>query len=176
MWAATGIITGNVGRYGVNAIRQIVKKDGVDVVVWSQTRRSAAELAQTQQHRQSELVQVFDPLNPRDGITVGNRSVLPKPDQAVPIYEGLSENEVKAYFRELAGVADLPVAKTIYAKDGKALGTIWTVSDGKGGSFSLRDFASSTDLSGPVWTIEVPKTMVPTVNTSGKSVEIKFIK
>jgi hypothetical protein len=171
------VIAGNVVRYGVKVVQHIVKKDGVDVVTGvSQTRVSPSQLKHAQTQRQVELQQVFDPANPRQGITVGNQSYLPKPGQSVPIYEGMSAKQVQDYFLELTGTAGLPAGVKVSDKNGTILGTRWTIPDGKGGTFTLRDFASSTDKSGPVWTIEVPKTMVPNVNTSGKSVEIKFLK
>jgi hypothetical protein len=169
------VIAGNVVRYGVKVVQHIVKKDGVDVVTGvSQTRVSPSQLKHAQTQRQVELQQVFDPANPRQGITVGNQSYLPKPGQSVPIYEGMSPKQVQDYFLELTGTAGLPAGVKVSDKNGTILGTRWTIPDGKGGTFTLRDFASSTDKSGPVWTIDVPRSMLPT-NYRG-SPEIKFLK
>lgn len=170
----TSVIAGNVARYGVKVVKHIVKKDGVDVVTGvSQTRVSTAQLTHKQQGRQLELQQVFDPTNPRQGITVGDRSYLPKPGQAVPIYEGMSPKQVQDYFLELTGTAALPPGTPVI-RNGVRVGTRWTIPDGRGGSFTLRDFASSTKDSGPVWTIDVPRAMLPS-NYKG-SPEIKFVK
>jgi hypothetical protein len=168
------VIAGNVVRYGVKVVQHIVKKDGVDIVAGvSQTRVSAAQLKHVQTQRQVELQQVFDPANPRQGITVGNQSYLPKPGQSVPIYEGMSPKQVQEYFLELTGTAGLPQPIKVPGRIGGE--TMYVVKTDQG-SFTLRDFASSTDKSGPVWTIEVPKTMLPNINTSSKTVELKFLK
>jgi hypothetical protein len=166
------VIAGNVARYGVKVVQHIVKKDGLDVVSGvSQTRVSPAQLKQNQAQRQVELQQVFDPANPRQGITVGNQSYLPKPGQSVPIYEGMSPKQVQDYFLELTGTAGLPAPIKVPGRVGGE--TMYVVKTDKG-SFTLRDFASSTDKSGPVWTIDVPRSMLPT-NYKG-SPEIKFLK
>ena len=114
--------------------------------------------------------------HPQQGITIGNQSYLPRADQSVKIYDGLSWDQVQKYFLELTGAKELPVGRKTYAKDGSQVGTIWTVADGRGGTYTLRDFASSSGQSGPVWTIEVPKSLVPNATTSGKSLEVKFGK
>jgi filamentous hemagglutinin len=85
----------------------------------------------------------------------------------------MSPKRVQDYFLELTGTAGLPPPIKVPGRVGGE--TMYVVKTDKG-SFTLRDFASSTEKSGPVWTIEIPKTMVSNVNTSGKSVEIKFLK
>jgi filamentous hemagglutinin len=159
----TGIILGNIGRYGVKAV-----KPGT---TWIQSKIvPEAKTLVSQQSRQIELIQIFDPANARKGITVDNQSLLPRAGQAVPIYDGLTEKQIQDYFRQLTGQAELPAARVIPGK-----GTIY-VAKTEHGSFSLRDYADTATQSGPVWTIEVPKSLVPTAKTSGKSVEIKFGK
>jgi hypothetical protein len=96
------VIAGNVARYGVKVVQHVIKKDGVDVVTGvSQTRLSPAQLQHTQLQRQVELQQIFDPSNPRQGMTIGNQSYLPKPGQSVPIYEGLTPKQVQDYFLDV---------------------------------------------------------------------------
>ncbi len=157
----TGIILGNIGRYGVKA----VKVGGS----WAQSKAvPEAKVLISQQSRQIELLQMFDPNNARKGITVDNRSLLPRAGQAVPIYDGLSEKQVQEYFKQLTGQADLPVARVIPGK-----GTIYQAKT-EHGNFSLRDFADTASQSGPVWTIDFPRSMLPP-NYKG-SPEIKFGK
>lgn len=131
-----------------------------------------------QQARRAELVEVFDKAQARSHITIGGKPFLPRADQAVKICGGLDWDQVQRYFLELTGEAKLPPGTTftIKGKNGAAdvVGTRYTVTNTKGESFTLRDAARSTDQSGPVWTIDVPKSMLPT-NYKGAP-EIKFGK
>ena len=166
------VIAGNVARYGVKVVQHVIKKDGVDVVTGvSQTRLSPAQLQHTQLQRQVELQQIFDPSNPRQGMTIGDQSYLPKPGQSVPIYEGLTPKQVQDYFLELTGTVALPAPIKVPGRVGGD--TMYVIKTDKG-NFTLRDFASSTDRSGPVGMIDFPRSILPA--GSKISPEIKFIK
>lgn len=129
-----------------------------------------------QQLRRAELAEVFDASQPRSGITIGNQSYLPRADQAVNIYDGLNWDQVQRYFLELTGAKELPTGTpfTIRGKNGApdVVGTRYTVTNANGESFTLRDAARSTDQSGPVWTVDVPRSLLP-ANYKGAP-EIKF--
>jgi hypothetical protein len=145
--------------------------DAVPSATTVQNTASGAVSLNQQQMRRAELAEVFDSTQPRSGITVGNQSYLPRADQAVNIYDGLSWDQVQRYFLELTGARELPVGTPVMV-NGQLKGTRWTVPDGQGGSYTLRDFASSTGASGRVWTVDVPRSLLP-ANYKGAP-EIKF--
>lgn len=78
---------------------------------------------------------------------------------------GATTSDVMYYFRQLAGVESMPIAKVIPGK-----GKIYTAKTGAGARITLRDFSTSSQQTGASWTIDV---MDKSIN-GGRMVEIKF--
>jgi hypothetical protein len=118
--------------------------------------------------RIQELVNLFDPESPVNGIQIGNRTLLPRLDNTgkALIFDGASELEVQNYFSELTGVPNLPAATS------KPAGSLYFQPTTLG-NFNLRDFASSSNISGPVFTIDIP---AGTPIRNGLQTELKFGK
>ncbi|MBB5865793.1 filamentous hemagglutinin [Xanthomonas arboricola] len=116
--------------------------------------------------REVELRELFDPLNSRSGINMGNRSLveIPNPGNA-RIFSGASETEIKNYFLELTGSESLPSSRLVPGK-----GEVYVIKTSKG-NFNLRNFSSSSAQTGAAWTIDIPKSASGTTY----SPEIKFI-
>lgn len=85
--------------------------------------------------------------------------------KGAPVYMGATTSDVMSYFRQLAGVENMPVAKVIPGK-----GTIYTAKTDAGARITLRDFSMSSQQTGASWTIDV---MDKSIN-GGRMVEIKF--
>ncbi|HHQ2546026.1 TPA: hypothetical protein ACSPK5_005272, partial [Pseudomonas aeruginosa] len=89
----------------------------------------------------------------------------PQVSKGAPVYMGATTSDVMSYFRQLAGVENMPVAKVIPGK-----GTIYTAKTDAGARITLRDFSTSSQQTGASWTIDV---MDKSIN-GGRMVEIKF--
>lgn len=169
---AAGIAIGLATEIGpgnkvLQKIGQVLGKSGDEII------QGAEEILAHQQHRADELANLFDKANPQSGITIGNRTLVQRPGEAVPIFDGATETEVKDYFLQLTGKSELPTGIPI-TQNGTQVGTRYTVPDGQGGSFTLRDYAGSTGRSGPVWTVDVPRTVAPKAPGKSNNLEIKF--
>ncbi|PKM25676.1 MAG: hypothetical protein CVV09_09490 [Gammaproteobacteria bacterium HGW-Gammaproteobacteria-13] len=89
----------------------------------------------------------------------------PQVSKGAPVYIGATTSDVMSYFRQLAGVENMPVAKVIPGK-----GAIYTAKTDAGARITLRDFSTSSQQTGASWTIDV---MDKSIN-GGRMVEIKF--
>ena len=120
--------------------------------------------------RDQELRELFTKTNPREGVRIGNRTLLPEPNGQglVRIFRGASDAEVKQYFTELTG-RPLPQPREITIGGNKGL--LYAVKT-ENGSYNLRSVASSQSLTGLVWTIDIPKSVTGTT----KNPEIKFLR
>jgi RHS repeat-associated protein len=116
--------------------------------------------------RSQEISEVFSPTNPRNGPQIGDRSLIEMANTGnAKMYAGATEAEVKEYFKELAGVSELPPARQVPGK-----GTLYVVRT-PDGNINLRDFSSSAAQTGPAWTIDIPKGIAGT----SYNPEIKFL-
>jgi filamentous hemagglutinin len=100
-------------------------------------------------------------------ITIGDNTFteIANPGNAA-MFQGASESQVQQFFMDLTDTTELPAPQTIPGK-----GTIYVVNT-PNGNFTLRDFAGSSDQTGPVWTINIPKAAVGTTYNP----EIKFLQ
>ncbi|HCF2476949.1 MULTISPECIES: hypothetical protein [Pseudomonas aeruginosa group] len=89
----------------------------------------------------------------------------PQVSKGAPVYMGATTSDVMSYFRQLAGVENMPAAKVIPGK-----GAIYTAKTDAGARITLRDFSTSSQQTGASWTIDV---MDKSIN-GGRMVEIKF--
>lgn len=101
---------------------------------------------------------------------IGNRSLVELPSSgSAKIVSGATDEEVKAYFLQLTGRQELPLARPVIIK-GEVV-SIYTVRTQQG-SFNLRSgSASSAPYGKPSWTIDVPKGVA-----KPSAAEIKFVK
>ncbi|MFA9485871.1 MULTISPECIES: hypothetical protein [unclassified Moraxella] len=118
--------------------------------------------------RDQEVRELFTAANSRAGIRIGNRTLLPEPNSQglTRVFNGASDAEVKQYFTELTG-KPLPNPTEIVGK-----GVVYSVTATDGKKYNLRNFASSSNITGPAWTIDIPKG----VANPNKATEIKFIR
>lgn len=100
-------------------------------------------------------------------LTIGSTVFAAVPNRGnAAIFTGASDAQVNQFFLELTGASIMPAPRIIPGK-----GTLYVVST-PGGSFNLRDFSSSSEQSGPAWTIDLPKGAVGMTYNP----EIKFLK
>jgi filamentous hemagglutinin len=100
-------------------------------------------------------------------VTIGQTVFTAIPNRGnAAMFTGATDAQVHQFFLELTGVSSLPAPRTIPGK-----GSIYVVNT-PGGNFTLRDFSSSSGLTGPAWTIDLPKNAVGMTYNP----EIKFIK
>ena len=120
--------------------------------------------------RDQELRELFTATNPRVGVRIGNRTLLPESNSQglVRVFRGASDAEVKQYFTELTGKS-LPQPREITI--GRNKGLLYAVKT-ENGSYNLRSVASSQSRTGLVWTIDIPKSATGTT----KNPEIKFLR
>ncbi|WP_017327101.1 RHS repeat domain-containing protein [Synechococcus sp. PCC 7336] len=117
-------------------------------------------------NRRQEVADLFDSSNPRSGIEIGDRTLLPKPNSRnTPIFQGASEAEVKQVFAELSGVDRLPPPRVIPGR-----GEVISIST-PDGTFTLRNFSNSASETGQAFTIDLPRG----VGRRGTA-EIKFLR
>ncbi|MFA9500932.1 hypothetical protein ACERCG_11030 [Mannheimia sp. E30BD] len=121
-------------------------------------------------------------IEPKDmKLNINGKIYTTNPDTStrVPVFKGVSDQDVIAYFKELAGADKLPIPKIIPRMkdlDGN-VGKVWAVkpADGplKGSTLNLRNFSSSQHHTNAKFTIEIVK---PNQEISGikNSIEIKF--
>lgn len=115
-----------------------------------------------------EVKELFDANNSRKSITINGRELqqLPNSQGLTRIFSGANDNEVKDFFSKLTG-KPLPNPTKIPNK-----GIVYSVTGTDGKKYNLRDFASSSNVTGSAWTIDIPKGVAnPT-----KATEIKFIR
>lgn len=134
--------------------------------------------------RVSEIAYQFNTksIEPKDmKLNINGKTYTTNPDTStgVPVFQGVSDRDVIAYFKELAGVDKLPNPKPISKMrdlEGN-IGKVWGVKpiDGplKGSTVNLRNFSSSQHQTNAKFTIEIVK---PNQGISGlkNSIEIKF--
>ncbi|OAV28761.1 hypothetical protein [Moraxella catarrhalis] len=119
--------------------------------------------------RDQELRELFTATNPRVGVRIGNRTLLPKSNSQglVRVFRGTSDAEVKQYFTELTGK---PLPSPIEINIGNDKGVRYYVQT-EHGNYNLRSIAKSQDKTGLVWTIDIPAGVV-----HNKKAEIKFLR
>ncbi len=99
--------------------------------------------------RRIEIAELFDNSNPRNGIQIGDRTVLHDGSAGgARVFSGVSDTEVRSYFGELTGQA-MPSSPTRVLSDGREIYTVTTPD----GNFNLRNFSSSGTGR---WTIDIP--------------------
>lgn len=128
-------------------------------------------------NRRQEVAELFDVSNPRSGIHIGDRVVLPEPNSGgAVIFDGVSEAEVMQYFAELTGVPveQFPPAIVVLGQ-GEVIPVPITVLTPERQEFNLnlRDFATSETETGPVFTIDIPG---EAIGRRGGILEIKFLR
>lgn len=133
------------------------------------TQRSTSLNAAIYTPRDQEVRELFTATNPRVGIRIGNRTLLPEPNSQglTRIFNGASDAEVKKYFTELTGK---PLPNPIEINIGNNKGVRYSVQT-EHGSYNLRSITRSQDKTGPVWTIDIPAGVV-----HNKKAEIKFLR
>ncbi|OCZ55086.1 hypothetical protein A7P22_03515 [Achromobacter insolitus] len=107
-------------------------------------------------------------IEPKDfQLNLGGRVLKtdPQVSKGAPVYEGATTSDVMSYFKQLAGVESMPVARIVPGK-----GTIYIIKTESGSKITLRDFSTSSQQTGANWTIDV---MDKAIN-GGRTVEIKF--
>lgn len=130
------------------------------------TQQEQVSTATTALTPQQEVVELFDATNPRTSITVNGKVLHQTSSKGVTkVFAGASETDVKTYFTTLTG-KPLPTPRVIPNK-GQMYVTLTA-----DGSFNLREFSSSVNTTGSVWTIDIPKSFSKTV----KNAEIKFTR
>ena len=119
--------------------------------------------------RDQELRELFTATNPRVGVRIGNRTLLPESNSQglVRVFRGASDAEVKQYFTELTG-KPLPQPREINIGNDK--GVRYYVQT-EHGNYNLRSIAKSQDKTGLAWTIDIPAGVV-----HNKKAEIKFLR
>lgn len=107
---------------------------------------------------QKEIRALFDAKNTKTSLVINGKVLqqMPNSQGLTRIFSGVEEQEVKDYFSRLTG-KPLSAPRTIPNK-----GIIY-VSGTPHGNFTLRDFASSGDVVGSAWTIDIPKSVAGTV-------------
>ncbi len=99
--------------------------------------------------RRIEIAELFDSSNPRNGIQIGDRTVLHDGSTGgARVFSGVSDTEIRNYFGELTGQA-IPSSPTRVFSDGRKIYTVITPD----GNFNLRNFSSSGTGR---WTIDIP--------------------
>lgn len=117
--------------------------------------------------RVQEVQELFNKTHARNHIEIDGKLITEAPNNGnAKIFSGVSEAQVKQYFQELAGINQLPAPRVIQGK-----GNLYSVNV-PGGNFNLRDFSSSASLTGPAWTVDIPKSVAGTTYNP----EIKFLK
>jgi hypothetical protein len=167
----TAVIVGNIGRYGVKAVKTAGGK-------WVQSRVSAVQTTKAlhqQQAKNAELLALFDKNNPSTSVTLGKTSynALPPPDSNISgttktfntasLSDTALQKEVMDYAQQLAGgkaVTPHPTAQGV-----------WNVKLDDGTTINVRS-KSSSEVGR--WTIEVKNEAIyrPLVNKN--KVEVKF--
>jgi hypothetical protein len=100
-------------------------------------------------------------------LTIGSTVFAAVPNRGnAAIFTGASDAQINQFFLELTGASVMPAPRIIPGK-----GTLYVIST-PGGSFNLRDFSSSSEQTGPAWTIDLPKGAVGMTYNP----EIKFLK
>jgi filamentous hemagglutinin len=127
-------------------------------------------LQQQSQNRINDLAMQYNTksIEPKDFQLNLSGKVLktdPKVSKGAPVYEGATTSDVMSYFKQLAGVESMPVAKVVPGK-----GTIYTATTEGGSKITLRDFSRSSQQTGASWTIDVMDKVI----NGGRTVEIKF--
>ncbi|WP_414489204.1 hemagglutinin repeat-containing protein [Stenotrophomonas maltophilia] len=107
-------------------------------------------------------------MHPRDfDVTIEGRVYKADPmiSQGAPVFDGVSENAVKGYVMQLAGVEEMPKPRVIQGK-----GELYVIQRPNGLIIRLRAFSSSAGKTGAKWTVDV---VHPSINNGG-AVEMKF--
>lgn len=122
------------------------------------TQRSTSLNTAIYTPRDQEVRELFTATNPRVGIRIGNRTLLPEPNSQglTRIFNGASDAEIKQYFTELTGK---PLPNPIEINIGNNKGVRYSVQT-EHGSYNLRSITRSQDKTGPVWTIDIPAGVV----------------
>ncbi|KAF1003832.1 MAG: 16S rRNA endonuclease CdiA [Pseudomonas sp.] len=127
-------------------------------------------LQQQSQNRIDDLAVQYNAksIEPKDfQLNLGGKVLKtdPQVSKGAPVYEGATTSDVMSYFKQLAGVENMPVAKVVPGK-----GTIYTATTEGGSKITLRDFSRSSQQTGASWTIDVMDKVI----NGGRTVEIKF--
>lgn len=98
-------------------------------------------------------------------LTVAGKVLKADPlvSKGAPVYEGASTFDVMRYFKELAGIEDMPMAKVIPEQ-----GLIYVANTASGSKMVLRNFSSSSQKTGASWAIDVIDSSI----NQGRRVEI----
>lgn len=116
--------------------------------------------------RRIEIAELFDNSKPRNGIQVGDRTVLHDGSSGgARVFTGVSDAEIRSYFSELTG-QPFPVNPTTVVP---GRGNIYSVQT-PDGNFNLRDFSSSGTGR---WNIDIPNTLTGLRGGRGTT-ELKF--
>jgi len=151
------------GTSGANPNGPILNGKASGAILDKQAQQTFAELAE----------QYNDPkVLPRDfQLKIGDKVLTADPvvSTGAPVYSGATTSDVMGFFRRLAGVEDMPSAAMVPGK-GIVYSVKITSGPNAGSAISLRNFSTSAEQTGAVWTIDVKN---PAIN-NGRFVELKF--
>ncbi|MGG7074635.1 DUF637 domain-containing protein, partial [Campylobacter sp. 9BO] len=113
---------------------------------------------------QNQIKELFNKDSKVNGITIRSKTYLAEKITAGPkgakIFKGVSEKEIKEFFKQTAGVDKMPKAQKIFdKKSGEYKGIAYIVKGKNGEKFNLRNFSTSSlkDGSKPQWTLQINK-------------------
>ncbi|WP_318652923.1 hemagglutinin repeat-containing protein [Pseudomonas sp. PDM18] len=134
---------------------------------------SEAERSIKSQRSMSELISQFaDKATLPKDFTLSINGVVLRADPVVsknaPVYIGASDDMVKSYFSNLAGVSELPVPKNIEIRG--QLHELYTLVRSDGVKLNLRSGSSSGAETGAKWTIDI----IGAPGIKAPKVEVKF--
>ena len=121
---------------------------------------SGSEIAKKSLAKQEEIKNLFDKTNNSNDITIGNKiysaEIITEGQKGAKIFNGISDNEVKQFFKETVGINELPEPRKIFdERTGNFKGEIYVI-EKNGISYMLRNFSKSAEQTGAKWTIDIP--------------------
>lgn len=153
--------------HGTSALEQIGKNPkGPDL-----SGKLPSSVLQEQSKRKIDGLAVLyntKSIQPKDfQISINGKTLKadPQVSQGAPVFVGATTSEVMSYFRQLAGVENMPLGKLIPGK-----GTTYTVKTESGAKITLRDFSRTQEQTGAIWTIDIIDNSI----NRGRTVEMKF--
>lgn len=152
-----------LNRIGGNSNGPVLTEKEVGLILQKQSEKRFDDLA-AQYNDHNLLPKDFE-------LRLGDKVMKADPSVSVgaPVYTGASEADVVGFFKQLAGIENMPQGKLI---PGKGTVYTYTIPSGPeaGAKVNLRDFSSSQGQTGAKWTIDIYHDGI----NKGNGVEVKF--